>query len=83
MMAADQKEGSEEEKDAATHSLFCERISAETCTGGQRRQRRHRPRLVEAIASHFSLHVPSVFHERLLIRGGESFGFKERVRLQS
>ena len=42
MMATDQQEDSEEEKDAATHSLFCERISAETGTGAQRRQRRER-----------------------------------------
>jgi hypothetical protein len=46
MMAAGQEEDREEEKDAAPHSLFCERISAETGTGGQRRQRRHRPSLV-------------------------------------
>ena len=46
MMAADQEDDREEEKDTAPHSLFCERISAETGTGGERRQRRHRPRLV-------------------------------------
>jgi len=39
MMAADQEDDREEEKDAAPHSFFCERISAETGTGGQRRQR--------------------------------------------
>ena len=41
-MATDQQEDSEEEKDAATHSLFCERISAETGTRDKRRQRRER-----------------------------------------
>jgi len=40
MLATSEKENSEEKRDAATHSLFCERISAETGTGGQRRQRR-------------------------------------------
>jgi len=45
MMAADQEDDREEEKDAAPHSFFCERISAETGTGGQRRQRRHRREL--------------------------------------
>ena len=39
MMATSKKENGEEKRDAATHSLFCERISAETGTGGQRRQR--------------------------------------------
>ena len=39
MLATSEKENSEEKRDAATHSLFCERISAETGTGGQRRQR--------------------------------------------
>jgi len=46
MLATSEKENSEEKRDAATHSLFCERISAETGTAGQRRQRRRRPRLV-------------------------------------
>jgi hypothetical protein len=40
MLATSEKKNSEEKRDAATHSLFCERISAETGTGGQRRQRR-------------------------------------------
>ena len=40
MLATSEKENSEEKRDAATHSWFCERISAETGTGGQRRQRR-------------------------------------------
>ena len=42
MMAAGQEEDREEEKDAAPHSLFCERISAETGTRDKRRQRRDR-----------------------------------------
>jgi len=53
MLATSEKENSEEKRDAATHSLFCERISAETGTGGQRRQRRHRPRLVGRDSSIF------------------------------
>ena len=40
MLATSEKKNSEEKRDAATHSWFCERISAETGTGGQRRQRR-------------------------------------------
>jgi len=43
MLATSEKKNSEEKRDAATHSLFCERISAETGTGGQRRQRRLSP----------------------------------------
>jgi hypothetical protein len=39
MLATGEKENSEEKRDAATHSLFFERISAESGTGGQRRQR--------------------------------------------
>ena len=40
------------------------------------------------LTSHLSLltnylHIPSVLHERLLVRSGESLGFKERVRLRS
>ena len=40
MLATSEKENSEEKRDAATHSLFCDRISAETGTREQRRQRR-------------------------------------------
>jgi hypothetical protein len=39
MLATSEKENGEEERDAATHSLFCDRISAETGTREQRRQR--------------------------------------------
>ena len=53
MLATSEKKNSEEKRDAATHSLFRERISAETGTGGQRRQRRHRPRLVGRDSSIF------------------------------
>ena len=42
MLATSEKENSEEKRDAATHSLFRERISAETGTREQRRQRRDR-----------------------------------------
>ena len=57
MMATGQEEDREEEKDAAPHSLFCERISAETGTGGQRRQRRLSPEVYKFQVLRFKFQV--------------------------
>jgi hypothetical protein len=64
MMAAGQEEDREEEKDAAPHSLFCERISAETGTRDKRRQRRDRRQRRERKlhAAQRLLPIPFTFH---------------------